>query len=346
MVSDNYDLYAYNEGGDSNGYEWINYKSSSFSLASGNGYLYAHLPASTLRLAGTLNNGNFAPTIELDYANSNLDIKGFNLLGNPTAHNISFTKTGSVSDGYYYLNNDEAWDYTTATTVPVGCGFMVKANAVSQSVTLNPQSKESESTKEDQYLSVGVGEAKTYVKLNEGVSMPLLDLRGEHAGLYLTRDKHSYVMLVRDGADAMGLCFEARDNGVHTLTVDLQGHALDYLHLIDHKTGADIDLLQTPEYTFEAKTTDYASRFKLVFAPANEDADDDNEPFAYFDGSEWRIQNKGIATLQLMDMTGRVIREETIDGNAKLSAINYTSGVYMLRLVSNDAVNTQKIVIR
>jgi hypothetical protein len=31
-------------------------------------------------------------------------------------------------------------------------------------------------------------------------------------------------------------------------------------------TGADIDLLQTPSYTFEAKTSDHASRFRLVFS--------------------------------------------------------------------------------
>ena len=31
-------------------------------------------------------------------------------------------------------------------------------------------------------------------------------------------------------------------------------------------TGADIDLLQTPSYTFEARTTDNTSRFKLVFS--------------------------------------------------------------------------------
>jgi hypothetical protein len=41
---------------------------------------------------------------------------------------------------------------------------------------------------------------------------------------------------------------------------------LDYLHLIDNLTGADVDLLQMPEYTFTAKTTDYASRFRLVFS--------------------------------------------------------------------------------
>ena len=46
---------------------------------------------------------------------------------------------------------------------------------------------------------------------------------------------------------------------------------MDYLHLIDNMTGEDVDLLAgastgSATYTFEAKTTDCASRFRLVFA--------------------------------------------------------------------------------
>ena len=346
LVSDNYDLYAYNEGGDSNGYEWINYKSSSFSLASGKGYLYAHLPASTLRLTGTLNNGNYAPTIELGYANSNTDIKGFNLLGNPTTHDISFTKTENVSDGYYYLNNSESWIYTTSTSVPVGRGFMVKANTENQSVTLNPQSKGDEGSKEDQYLCISVNDAKAYIKLDEGMSMPLLDLNGRRSSLYLTRDNALYVMIVRNSNEVIDLCYKPLHCGQQTLVAETQNLDLDYLHLIDNLTGANIDLLQTPEYTFDAKTTDYATRFKLVFTPHCEDTNSDNEPFAYFDGSDWCIQNEDVAMLQLIDITGRILCEETIDGDTKLSIKNYMPGVYTLRLIGNDAVNTQKIVVR
>lgn len=56
-------------------------------------------------------------------------------------------------------------------------------------------------------------------------------------------------------------------------------------------TGADMDLL-VPEpvegpasYTFTAKTTDYESRFKLVFS-ASGDANGDNEAFAFVSNGE------------------------------------------------------------
>ena len=243
MVGNDFDLYAYDEDGNSDGKEWINYKAGSFNLASGEGYLYAHNPGTTLRMAGTLNSGNYTQTVNLGYANSNAAIKGFNLLGNPTAHEITFSKTASVSDGYYYLNNNENWVYSTSNVVPVGRGFLVKANATNQSVTLNPQTRRGESLEEGQYLSVSVGESKAYVKLNDGVSMPLMSLRGQHSNLYLISERKPYAMLVRSEADAVDLCFEPHNNGIQTLTVDTEGLNLDYLHLVDHKTGADIDLL-------------------------------------------------------------------------------------------------------
>ena len=101
-------------------------------------------------------------------------------------------------------------------------------------------------------------------------------------------------------------------------------------------------------YTFEAKTTDYASRFRLVFASISEDADGDNETFAFFNGSEWVVSNpstdSGSATLQVIDMMGRMLSSETITDNATIS-LNQVSGVYMLRLIAADGVRVQRVVV-
>ena len=159
-------------------------------------------------MGGTLNSGTYSATVDLSYGNNDANLKGWNLLGNPTAHEINFTKSTNVSDGYYYLNNSNDWVYETESTVPVGRGFMVKANTADQTVTLNPQSKGYRDDK-GQYLCLSIGEAKAYVKLNDGVSMPLMDLNGRHSGLYLMHDSKPYVMLVRNDAKALDLCFFA-----------------------------------------------------------------------------------------------------------------------------------------
>ena len=88
-----------------------------------------------------------------------------------------------------------------------------------------------------------------------------------------------------------------------------------YLHLIDNITGADVDLLSAGDrgsesamraegssYTFNARTTDYESRFKLVFV-ANEN-DNENGALAFFSNGNWIIANEGQATLQVIDVTG------------------------------------------
>ena len=352
MVGNNYDLYAFNEAGS---LEYVNHKvGDGFDLIPGQGYLYAHNPAVTLRMTGTLNSGDYTQTVSLGYANSDTNLKGFNLLGNPVAHEIGFSKTESVSDGYYYLNNDEAWVYTTATTVPAGRGFMVKANAENQSVTLNPQSQRSENREEGQYLCVNIGEAKAYVKLNEGVSMPLADLKGKHSDLYFLSDHRPYTMLVRDGAEAIDLCFEPRSNGLMTITVDAEDLDFGCLHLIDNKTGNDVDLLATPSYSFEAKTTDYPSRFRLVFAPEGNGAStpstgsgtEGSATFAFISDGNIVVNcgpSTSSGTLQIVDVMGRVIVSR--DAALHVSTAGIPAGVYVLRLVTDDSIRVQKIVV-
>ena len=137
------------------------------------------------------------------------------------------------------------------------------------------------------------------------------------------------------------LCFKASENGTYTLAIDADNIEMSYLHLIDNLTGTDTDLLATSNYTFEAKTTDYASRFRLLFRTN----DVNDATFAYFNGNEWTINNEGDATLQLIDMMGCILSCQNICGEAKIS-INQPAGLYVIRLVNGDNNKTQKIVIK
>ena len=260
LTTADYDLYSYGEA------EWINYKAGNFSLSAGNGYLYAHNPTVTLRMRGTLNSGDFSQTVSLDYEGSHANLKGFNLLGNPTAHEITFSKTEHVSDGYYYLDDNENWVYTTSNIVPVGRGFLVKANAEGQTVTLNPQVGQKAETN-DAYLCFGVGNEKVCINMDEGFSMPLMDSKISSFSLYFTRNQQSYVMLVLDHASVVELNYLVKHSGEYTLKMEAQSLDLDYLHLLDKHTGTEVDLLASPSYTFKAQTGDDASRFLLMFKP-------------------------------------------------------------------------------
>ena len=150
-------------------------------------------------------------------------------------------------------------------------------------------------------------------------------------------------MAYANGENEIPVNFKATKNGNYTISIETEGLELGYLHLIDNLTGNDVDLLATPNYTFEAKTNDYATRFKLLFAPISEDADGDNATFAYISDGNIIVNNANEASLQIVDMMGRVVVEG--DAMNRVSTSEMAPGVYVLRLINGEKVQTQKIVI-
>ena len=140
--------------------------------------------------------------------------------------------------------------------------------------------------------------------------------------------------------------FKASKDGNYTINVDAEDMEFSYLHLIDNLTGNDVNLLIEPIYSFEAKTTDYASRFKLVFAfGSSEDPESDSFAFLNSSGNLTIYGIDGEATLQVLDVLGHVLSSEQFSGSYE-KKLNVAPGVYMLRLIHGDDVKVQKIVVR
>ena len=98
-----------------------------------------------------------------------------------------------------------------------------------------------------------------------------------------------------------------------------------------------------PAYTFFAKTTDYESRFKLVFcAKVPELVEGPNQPFAFI--SNGNIIVNGTGTVQVIDVMGRIL--VCRDAIHRVSTAGMAPGVYVLRLIDGDDVKVQKMVIR
>ena len=138
--------------------------------------------------------------------------------------------------------------------------------------------------------------------------------------------------------------YELEKEGNYTIKVNAVGMEFLYLHLIDNLTGEDVDLLAEPNYTFEARTSDYASRFLLRFILREGDVAE-TETFAYFFNDKLIIANEGKATLQMVDLLGHILSSEQINGNCE-KQINAAPGVYMLRLINGNEMKVQKIVIK
>ena len=222
-------------------------------------------------------------------------------------------------------------------------GFFVKATDANASITFNA-SKRGETYHESSLYVELLENNKTIdrliVKGNEQKPLEKFSLNQRRSKIFATRDQQEMTIVSREG-DTQPVNFKAEHNGTFSLKVNTENMDVDYLHLIDNKTGNDVDLLQTPSYTFSAKTTDYASRFRLVF-DANGNNASGTEIFAFIHNGEIVINGKG--TVQVVDVMGRILVSHR-DGACTVSTDDMTPGVYVLRLINGDSVKTQKIVI-
>ena len=187
------------------------------------------------------------------------------------------------------------------------------------------------------------------VSFSEGNQLEKFIFDADLSKLYIPQDGKDYAIVTAKAQGEIPVIFRAAENGPYTITVTPENVEMGYLHLIDNMTGADVDLLTTPNYTFNATTTDYASRFHLVFS-ARGDADGDDAPFAFVSNGNIVFTGMGgdafnASPLQIVDVQGRIIvcRDAV---PASLSTAGMASGVYVLRLITGNDVKTQKIVIR
>lgn len=345
MLSNSYDLYYFDQSQDK---EWINYKGDQalgqeghFNLESGKGYLYANSNNVTLTFTGTPYNGN--GQVDLAY-NANAVLKGWNLIGNP------FGTEASLDKPYYRLNAEGNALKTETENTPIAAmeGVFVQATAAGEKATFAAVSRGGRSNVAKLNIMVtrnrSVVEDNAIIRFDGGSMLGKFQLNPGHTKVYIPQDGKDYAIVRSAAQGEMPLNFKAEKSGTYTLSFSNEEVTFSYLHLIDNMTGADIDLLQTPNYTFNAKTSDYASRFKVVFAANEIGSSSDSESFAFFRNGNLVVLNEGMATLQVIDMMGRILSSERISGSYE-TKVDAAPGVYMLRLVSGNEVKIQKVII-
>ena len=350
MLSNDFDLYRLNNT------LWENWKKEGdhyhFNLENSLGYLYANSEDVTLEFKGAI-----LPAV--DSKDVNVDA-GFNLIGNPFLYNV-------YANRVYYRMNDERTgivaveNYHDNPITPC-TGIIVNADAAgtvtfsmvapalandngSMQITLAKMKNERASTGTSTVIDNAI------VSFREGSQLEKFHF-GNDAKVYIPQGGKDYAIAFSEGQGEMPLNFKATENGEYTLTMNPEGVELAYLHLVDNLTGADVDLLVSElvegpaSYTFTAKTTDYESRFKLVFATNNQGgASTGSSAFAFISNGNIIITaDVADATLQIVDVLGRVVREG--DAMNSVSTGGFVPGVYVLRLINGNDVKTQKMVIQ
>ena len=355
------DLYFYDE----QDHFWRNKKvdanADGFDFAIGKGYLGGNENNDvTLTFAGTVT-GEPEPT-NLEYhtttsAGDDNVLAGWNLVGNP------FDCTATLDKDCYIISGtaintmaQTAGNYTVAPCE----GVMVKATEEGQAVTFTkvttdqaPQPNQLQLTVAQQVVTrngASTGSAtvedNAIINFNAGSRLEKFAFNADAAKLYIPQNGKDYAIVSAEAQGEMPVNFRAAQDGDYTLSVNPEGVEMNYLHLIDNMTGADVDLLATPSYSFNATTRDYESRFRLVFAANNENGvSAGSTTFAYFSNGSLVVNNEGNATLQVVDVMGRIVKSESINGSASI-IVNAAPGVYTLRLVNGNDVKTQKVVVR
>ena len=337
-----YDLYSFDQSEEK---EWRNFKEDSHnhSWKHGQGVLYANKHDVTVEFKQDLNN----PTNGYDVVyDGNASFKGFNLVGNP------WTYDAYINQAYYRMNpqGTELMEALASQPIHPCEGIFVQVAEEGRISFTREQPRES-GINVNASNNEGMLIDRATVRFGEGNTLAKFQLNANSTKLSIPQGDKEFAVVRSAAQGEMPINFKAETDGTYTLSFDVENVELDYLHLIDNMTGAEVDLLagastgSVAAYTFTAKTSDYASRFKVVFASVCEDANGDNETFAFNHNGNWIILNEGRATLQVVDVMGRVLSSEQINGNAEVG-INQPAGIYMLRLVNGDNVKVQKVVVR
>ena len=342
MTTGTFDLYRFDQTAVA---EWQNYEVETFYLTPGKGYLYAKNTDITLNFEGMPYEGD--GTINLTY-DENATFAGWNLIGNP------FGSNATLDQPYYRLNPDADAISATTETSPIEKmeGVFVEATAASLTAKFTTQTRSAESKAIPQANILVKGNRgnivdNAIIRFDGGQQLGKFSFNENNTKVYIPQEGKDYAVVNAENAGEMPVNFKAAENGTYTIDFSMDNVEFNYLHLIDNKTGMDIDLMQTSSYTFEASKTDYASRFRLLFSTNGIENSNDNNDFGFFDasGNLLVLGIEGKATLQLIDVTGRILSSETFSGNYS-KAINASAGVYMLRLIQGNDVRTQKIVVK
>ena len=348
MLSNSFDLYRFNQSAD---LEWENWKQTDddhyhFDLEPGKGYLYANSEDVTLTFSGEPYSGNGQVTLVKD---DNAEFAGWNLVGNP------FNTTATLNMPFYKMNEDG--DGFTAkiedltNTIGAMEGVFVQATTDGQIAMFTPTSG-SKGVATAPVLNISLSQStarkgattidNAIVRFDGGQRLGKFTFHENDSKVFIPQDGTNYAVVNSENIGKLPVSFKAKENGSYTISVNAEDLDFSHLHLIDNKTGADINLLETPSYTFEAQFADYANRFRLVFATGTSTS---SETFGFISGGQFIVLNEGEATLEVIDMLGHIVSSKTINGNSEIN-LNDAAGVYVIRLINGEKVKVQKIVVR
>lgn len=316
-------------------------------------------------------------------ATEGTELKGYNLLGNPYQSYLSFATFASVNsslwDGSatFALYDAETDTYTQGSATPSSKGSYAASGDINMHQGFFILADNAGTATFDNTMRSNTPASGTSFRGEERPAYPLINLKvtgddgtndvavvefsrpeysaaakmkhiGGNGKVYFHHNGEDCALLyLNEDTDNLPVRFETTDDGTYTLTWSTANADFSYLHLIDNLTGMDIDMLTSEGYTFQSTTSDYASRFKLVFAytGVEEESETATEHFAFVSNGNLIVNGTGM--FEMIDMNGRVISATRLtDAQNTVALPNAAAGVYVLKLTDSASSKVQKVVIR
>jgi len=120
------------------------------------------------------------------------------------------------------------------------------------------------------------------------------------------------------------------------------------IYLTDLKTNTTQNLSENPIYSFTSEENDDPNRFTLHFGPVGISTQPTQpQVHAYVNGQQLTILGEGHTQVDIFDVQGRLLSSEVVNVSGSYSrALNLNSGLYIVRLQSNRAVSSTKVIVK
>ncbi|WP_423127258.1 Ig-like domain-containing protein [Gaoshiqia sp. Z1-71] len=183
---------------------------------------------------------------------------------------------------------------------------------------------------------------------NENGAIKLFSPVETAPGLYLPSDDENYtIRYLTDTIEnsSVQLAFKAGVTGNYNLQCSYDELTFGPVFLVDQLTGSTHNFAISDNYSFTAAKTDSPGRFVIRFrtVPAKASV----EAKVYISGSELFIdlgKLEGMIEIQLTDISGRIVRRQTLPGGQLVRWPMNTRGVFVVTIRSSGLKLSYKIV--
>ena len=351
VPSTGYDLFKYD--GTKKDAEWVNYQGhvADFeeTFQQGRGYLASYETETTATFKGVLNKKSSFTFSDVKAHDEENYYANFYLLGNPFTFNMDINNlvASGMETGIAVINaTGNGYEYRTSGSVNVGEGFFVKTAAATASLSYSEGAKRGN----DNVAAINLiatskaGNDNVIIRLagadNEGFNK-LDNLDRGVAEIYVHNDGNRYgIKSFDENTTEVEVAFHANEMGNYTIAAVAEGDFSSVV-LLDRFTGAETNLL-VEDYDFTATSRDEHDRFIVKLVDGQQSAD--NSHFAYVSGEDLILEAEG--KVQIIDVMGRMVYSNDVEGdNNRIDVSNFRNGAYVVRLINEEGVKVQKIIL-